>query len=84
MDVQTNAEATFRSLTFSQILDGVLLSNQAIGTGNTVISHRLDRQPLGYMIVDKTATGDVYRVSWNVKTITLISSAATTVSLWVF
>ena len=46
---------------------------------------RLGRKPQGWFIVDQTASASIYRSQpFNSNTLTLTSSAACTVSLWVF
>lgn len=67
-----------------EIIDGIPLKDVAIGTADTVINHKLGRTPLGYIVTTKSGLGDIYDTGRNSKTLTLISSAAVTVNLWVY
>ena len=55
-----------------------------IGTSATVINHGLQQTPLGWIILDRTNNSNVWRVSWDSKSITLQASVSTTIKLWVF
>jgi len=55
-----------------------------VGTSNTVVFHNLKRTPRGWIIIDKTFSGDVRRVAWDNTSITLISSANTPIKIWLF
>jgi hypothetical protein len=55
-----------------------------VSTSNTKINHNLRRTPKGFIIIDKTAVGDVHRVNWDNQSITLISSANTIIKFWLF
>lgn len=55
-----------------------------VNTTDTVIPHILNRVPQGFVIIDKTGIGDVYRVSWDINNITLKSSVAVNIKLWLF
>ena len=67
----------------TEFLAGSSIST-TIGTSNTEIPHGLDVIPNGFLIVDKTANSNIWRVSWNKKTITLIASSSVDVKLWIF
>ncbi len=67
-----------------QIIDGVLLENIEIGTSSTNVEHRLNRQPLGWIVVDKQGTGDIHRTAWNSSVVELESSVAVIASIWIF
>ncbi len=82
--VQDHVEQVLNPLVKIQILDGNLISNTLIGTDDTQFSHKLDRMPLGWFVADKLAEGDIWRVSWDSKTVTLKASASTTASIWIF
>ena len=76
-------------ITGSKIIDGLLLKDVVLTTGSiNSVPHRLNRELLGYIIVMKTATSDVWD-SQNVntfknKTLNLNCSADVIVNLWVF
>jgi hypothetical protein len=67
-------------------LNGVqVMSEINLKSGVNVLNHGLGRNPQGWFLVDKTATGDVYRTApFNNLTLTLTASAAMTVSIGVF
>ena len=52
--------------------------------GATAVQHLLGRQPLGWIITDKTGYGDIKRNSWNTTTITLESASAVTCTILIF
>ena len=54
------------------------------GAGVVVANHKLGRQPVGWVVVDKSATADVWRTAWTTTTISLQASAATAVSVVVY
>ena len=82
--VQTNVDDVFKQLRNAPILDGVLVENVIIGTTATSVSHTLQRQPRGFIIVDINADARVRRSAWTPTTLSLISTATVTLSLWVF
>lgn len=67
----------------TEFLVGTSIS-KTIGTSNTEIPHGLDAVPNGFLIVDQTANANVWRISWNNKTITLKASSSVDVKLWIF
>ncbi len=68
------------------LLQGHLISGIVLPSNTAVtISHELNRMMIGWWVVDTTATSSVWRTqSLNTKTLTIESSATTTVALWVF
>lgn len=68
------------------LLQGQLLSNISLAaTTPKVINHGLARQMLGWFLIDNTANAVVWRTApLNSQTITLESSAITTIAMWVF
>ncbi len=75
----------FKQIRLSTILDGVLLTDVIVPTTGIVASHTLDRQPLGWIVVDRTNANPVHRTAWNSKTLTLVATTGSvTVALWIF
>jgi len=72
----------------SVILNGVLLKNIELANGITEVPHKLGREPIGWLIVGKDATADIWdsQATNARKRITLLlnSSADVVVSLWIF
>lgn len=84
MQVQEAVEFELKSILRSQILDGVLVTGLAVTTTATKFEHMLNRQPLGWIIVDKTGSASIYRTAWDRRTISLIGSGSDTISIWIF
>lgn len=86
--VQGNVAQKLNTYDLNPFLGGNLLTDVVVtnATDGTAIAHGLTVQPLGWIVVDKTSVGDVIRLSWTSKFITLKSSSVTptTLSLWVF
>lgn len=69
-------------------LDGVFLPGISLLTTQVRVPHRLGRPYRGFLVMDKTVTGDIWRdptyTSRIAFEIPLLASVAMTVSLWVF
>lgn len=64
---------------------GVMLKEVELLTGTNIINHRLGRRPQGWMLTDISAAATVYRsFPFNDLTLTLTSSAAAVVNIYVF
>jgi hypothetical protein len=64
-------------LTVVRELQRPLLAYKEVQTtinGITRVNHGLNRQPTGWIVVDKTSYGDIIRVSWDALTVTLTST----------
>ena len=57
---QSNVNTAVRQIANSPIIDGVLIKNIDVGTTDTVINHKLGREPLGWIIVRKNEAGEIY------------------------
>lgn len=83
--LQTNIEAAVGNFLKIPLLNGRLLESVELSNGNTNIEHKLSREYKGYIIVRKSNGATIYDVAGEAdKYVTLNSSAACTVSLWVF
>jgi hypothetical protein len=85
--IQGNVANKFAEIDLNPMVGGNLLTAVAItnGVSGTQIPHGLTITPSGWVVVDKLDFGDVYRISWSSKFITLRSSVASlTISLWVY
>jgi hypothetical protein len=71
-----------------QILNGQLLTGIALSTTTTRVPHKLGRPYVGFIVVDRTVDGRVYRDAAYMdqlsNVIPLLASTAMTVSLWIF
>lgn len=84
---QRDVKTVFDGISKREIVRGQLIEEVDLLTTAVRVSHALGRIPKGFIVVDSTAAVTVYRDSTGTertKFLTLISSAAATVSLWVF
>lgn len=83
--VQENTRQFAVQLVGVPLLDGVLLRDVSlvVGSGNKII-HKMGRVPIGYIVVDSSAATDICTSSKSTSHLTLNSSAAATVTIWVF
>lgn len=56
----------------------------SLSTSSTTILHTLGRQPIGWVIVDKTGYGDVKRVSWSDTEIKVVANVSLTTTILIF
>ena len=84
MDVQSQIASTFNPLLKLSILDYVPIQDVKVTAAGVDVEHLLARKPLGWYVVDNTADARVWRTDWNERSITLRSSADTTISIIVF
>lgn len=87
--VQDNVATTLNAITAKPVLDGVLLKSVALINGVTnVVDHSLGRSPLGWIVVRKRATADIWDVQdANLnpsRNLNLVCSADVIIDLWVF
>lgn len=82
--LQDNVNAQFQTLALKQLLNGHLIQNVDLIIGNNNIDHGLQSKLTGWFITDIDGVASIYKVSSNVRQITLNSSAIVTVSMWVF
>lgn len=56
----------------------ILSYNEVSATidGDTEVMHKLGRQPIGWILIDKQDTGDIIRLSWDSLKVTLTSSTS--------
>lgn len=87
--LQSNSEAVFKDIVRRLVLDGQLLKDISLTTGQTnSVDHKLQRKLVGYFLVGNSANSVVYDSQASNQTpdltLNLLCSANTTVSLWVF
>ncbi len=70
------------------LLDGALLKSQPLISGTTQVNHKLDRKPIGWIITRQRASAIIYDTQDSnlhpELTLSLVSSAAVTVDIWIF
>jgi hypothetical protein len=78
--------ATINPILALPILNGTMIDTINLTSGVPLaINHLLQRNPQGWFLVDNTANASVWRTQpFNKNTLTLQSSATTTISIWVF
>lgn len=63
---------------------GIFITGTTLKTGSNIISQNLTRVPVGFIITDITSASTIYRAAWDNATITLVASAPTKISLYLF
>lgn len=81
---QGNIIQAMKPLLSSVLAVNVLVSDQALISGTTIVSHGLNQPVQGWLIVDINAAATVYSTASTNTTLTLVSSAAVTASILVF
>ncbi len=86
---QSSTNAVFADIVNREILDGILLRDIPLLTGQTnLVNHKLQRKAVGYIVVRNNANSVVYDSQDTNDhpnlSLALLCSADTTVSLWVF
>ena len=82
--VQDNIGVFGQQFTANPLLRGRLIQNIDLSTTAFAIEHKLNRKPLGWILVDLSAAQTVFKVSSDTRFLTLQASGACTVSIWVF
>lgn len=86
--LQTNWASLINPVLSAPILQGLMLKNVALTTGDTSINHLLGRTLQGWVITRKRAAASIYDKQDSNgmadKTLVLTSDADVTVDLWVF
>lgn len=83
--MQTSWASAINPVLSSPLNNGLLLKGVPLATGVTVINHKLGRLLQGWQICDVNGAATIYRsAAKNDLTLTLTSSAAVTVDIFVF
>lgn len=83
--VQTTWSSQLNPILANLLFGGTLLKEISLIAGSSTFNHYLNKQMLGWFIVDKTAAATINRSApLNSQTLTLTSNLACTISLWVF
>ncbi len=81
--VQDTVQATFNSLEADAFLSRIPITAN-IAAAPTTIVHNLGRTPIGWVIIDKNVTCDVWRISMTRENIILEASAPVTIKFYLF
>lgn len=85
MLMQRNWKSKLDPVFSNQIFSGKPLNNISLNQGSTTIPHGLEGAQKGWFITDIQGGATVFRSApFDNKNLTLTSSAAVTLSLWVF
>ena len=87
--LQQNVENALEPIINSNIIDGVLLKNVCLSAGiANQVRHRLDREPLGWIVVRKREDSRIWDIQdFNInqkKFLTLTCSHDSNIDLWIF
>jgi hypothetical protein len=83
--LQQNIQTAVNPVLANPIVNGILLKDISLTSGNNTVDTKLGRQMQGYIITAmKSAYANVYQVSSTDIQMVLNSSGATTVDLYVF
>jgi hypothetical protein len=83
-EVQDNVAEVVQYLSGNAVIDGLLLTGIVLSSGSNKVAHKLNRKPLGWIVVDRNSSVTIYSTSSTEKFLNLTTSAAVTVSLWIF
>ena len=81
--VQSNIRASLDPVSRDLLLNRLQLTAD-IGTSDTSIQHALGRVPAGWIVIDKNANADIWRVSLTNTTIVLRASAPVKAKIFIF
>ena len=86
---QENIEQCLKPILNSPVIDGVLIKDIDVGTSDTVVNHKLGRNPLGWIVVKRNENAVIYESATtnNNRDKVLIlkaSSATTDTYFWIF
>lgn len=82
--IQANTRSATQSSRSNPLNSGTILQGINLSAGSNVIPHKLGQKLQGWFIVDINAASSIYKTESNDKTITLNSSVACVVNLFVF
>jgi len=85
--MQTRWASQLNPVLTNLLVNGQLLTNIALSSGNTIIDHKLDRVPNGWFLVAPQGPAIVYQAAYQINptlSLTLTSSAAILTDIWVF
>lgn len=88
-ELQSALQPFVQDVRSRQVVDGRIVSGIVLVTGQpNIVVHKLDREPVGYMVIRASAAANVYDAQASnitpAQTLDLRTSANVTVSIWVF
>lgn len=82
-NLQDQINTSLLDLSLRDIIRGKFIS-RSLSAGNNIIYHELQRQPKGWIVVDRDSAATVYRSSWDLETLVLTASASVDAKIYVF
>lgn len=82
--VQSNLATALQPVFTSPFFEGQFANDISLISGTTVVQHGLGRQLTGWFVTDIDGAATIYSTGKTDSTLTLVSSAAVTVNLFVF
>jgi len=82
--IQANTRAATQAARSNPINGGTILNGVSLSVGSNEIPHKMNQKLQGWFIVDINAASLIYKTASNDKTITLNSSVACVIDLYVF
>jgi hypothetical protein len=82
--VQSAISDSLNPLARKALVDGIYLEDIALSSGANVVSHKLGRDLRGYIVCRRSNASTIYDTAADRTTLSLTTSGAITVSLWVF
>jgi hypothetical protein len=82
--IQSNIEAAVAQTLRSPLLDGRMISDITLVSGDNKLEHKLARKVRGYLVIDRSNGATIYTSSKDEKFLTLNASTGSVISLWVF
>lgn len=85
--MQSQWAAALNPVIANPITNGIQLTGVKLVNGTTIINHLLSQKMRGWFYTDIDGAATLYKPNtapFNDKTLTLVSSAAVTVNLWVY
>jgi hypothetical protein len=82
--LQDNVSNAISEILRVGLLDGRLFTQTFTASADTTIEHKLQREPLGWIVIGKNATADVWEVSKDSRFIVLQADQNVTITFWIF
>lgn len=82
--LQSNIATTLDPILNNPLSSGKFLNGVALSAGFTTVVHNLGYQLTGWLLTGINGASTVYSTGANASTLTLVSSAAVTVNIYVF
>jgi len=82
--LQDNVSNAISEIIRIPLLDGRLVTQTFPASVSTTIEHKLQRDPLGWIVVGKNAAADMWEISKDSRFIALQTDQDVTITFWIF